>query len=84
MAITILFETESPRGSVTLTSDLTDLDAYTRGKEIQQFFEAVTSLKCSIFDLEKKDAELKAAYESSVQTQTYPEGVTCDPIMVIS
>ncbi len=86
MAIILTFSTESPRGPVTLTADLSGFDSYKRGEEIRNFFESITSLQCGIYEVERKDQEIQEAYQAEKQArdEKYPEVVTCDPIMVIS
>ncbi len=87
MAITLSQTVETPRGPVTLTADLSGLDSYARGEEIKKFFESITSLQCGIFEVERKDQEIREAYQAEKQAReeaSYTETITCDPIMVIS
>ena len=78
---------ESPRGPVTLTANLCGLDSYKRGEEIKNFFESITSLQCGIYEVERKDQEIREAYLAEKRAReeaSYTEAITCDPIMVIS
>lgn len=86
MTIILSFSMESPRGPVTLTADLSGLNSYKRGEEIKNFFESVTTLQCGIYEVERKDQEIREAHqaEKRAREETYSEVVTCDPIMVIS
>lgn len=84
MTITLSFEIESPRGPVNISADLSGLPSWQMNKEIESFFSAITTLKCQIYDMQKREEEATKAYSSIPVTPVYTEAITCDPIEVAS
>ena len=83
MAIILSFSTDSPRGPVVLTADLSGLESYQMSKEIGIFFDAVLSLRCKVHDLEQQQEEIreKIAASSALYAEHPAEQ---EDIMVIS
>jgi len=79
MSLILSSGAETPRGSVTLTVDLSNLDFCKTEKEIEQFFRAALLLQCQIVKL-KQDLEV-IRNPSPVPVQ---DMIGCDPIEVAS
>lgn len=82
MAITLSFQTDSPRGPVDLTADLSGLQHYEITDEIKKFFGAALALRCCIREQEEEIRKIKDNIPATHTEQYHP--VEPDEIIVIS
>jgi len=76
------FSLDTPRGPVTVTSDLSGLKTYELDQEVAAFFNAILILKCQVYTLEREAAEREKKQQEQQVSYTVPAAL--EPVMVVS
>ncbi len=82
MPILLSFSLATPRGPVTLTTDLSDMEFYRTTIEIEKFFDAALALNSRVNQLVRETEKIDKKINEEIAS--YREPVTCDPVMVVS
>ena len=83
MSIILSYSTETVRGPISLSADLTGLKSYQVSEEIAQFFSALLSLRYAVRRVEEEAQKIRDSLITPTPVSEYPQ-VDQEPVMVIS
>lgn len=72
MSIILSYSTETVRGPISLSADLTGLKAYQVSEEIAQFFAALLSLRCAVRREEEEAQKIRDSLITPASVPEYP------------